>query len=78
MTVKDPDRWEETEEPGVYRRRQADPTELGYPPENETFIPSDATASAIKLADEHGISLSNIVGTGKDGRITKTDVEAVL
>jgi len=39
-----------------------------------------ATPSANKLAQEHSISLplSGIVGTGKDGRITKADVEALL
>lgn len=40
----------------------------------------DATPSGRKLAMEHGISLalSNIVGTGKDGRITQVDVQAFL
>ena len=40
----------------------------------------DATPSARKLAMEHSISLalSGITGTGKDGRITKADVEALL
>lgn len=40
----------------------------------------DATPGARKLAQEHGISLalSGIVGTGKAGKITKADLEALL
>ena len=39
---------------------------------------ADATPAARKLAAEHGISLADVPGTGKDGRITKADVEAKL
>jgi pyruvate/2-oxoglutarate dehydrogenase complex dihydrolipoamide acyltransferase (E2) component len=35
----------------------------------------DATDEAKSLADEHGIDLSSVEGSGKDGRITKRDVE---
>jgi hypothetical protein len=38
----------------------------------------DATDSAKKLAEEHKIDLSTVEGTGKDGRIVKPDVEALL
>jgi len=40
----------------------------------------DATPGARKLAQEHGISLilSGITGSGKDGRVTKADVQAIL
>ena len=39
-----------------------------------------ATPAARRLAQEHGVGLawSGIVGSGKDGRITKADVEALL
>ena len=39
-----------------------------------------ATLGAVKLAKKHGVSLalSNVQGTGKGGRITKADVEALL
>jgi len=36
----------------------------------------DATDSARELAAERGIDLSDVEGSGKDGRITKDDVEA--
>lgn len=35
----------------------------------------DATDGAKELADEEGVDLSQVQGTGKDGRITKEDVE---
>lgn len=38
----------------------------------------DATEAAVELAEEHGIDLSEVEGTGVDGRITKPDVEALL
>lgn len=37
-----------------------------------------ASASAKKIAKEAGLDLSTIEGTGKDGLITKTDVENAL
>lgn len=42
---------------------------------SETVI---ATPTAIALGATHGIDLGTITGTGKDGRILKSDVEAVL
>jgi len=38
----------------------------------------DATAAAVDLADEHGLDLSQIDGSGKAGRILKADVEVEL
>lgn len=38
----------------------------------------DATDGAIAAADEHGVDLATVTGTGANGRITKADVEAVL
>lgn len=38
----------------------------------------DATPTARDLADEQGIDLATLEGTGKDGRILKSDVEAAI
>lgn len=55
--------------------------ELTIPSEksDDTLKPSvDAVPSAIKLAEEHGIDLATVEGTGKDGRILKRDVQAAM
>lgn len=38
----------------------------------------DATDTAVELAEEHGVDLTKVEGTGADGRILKSDVEAVI
>lgn len=38
----------------------------------------DASPAAQKLADENGIDLNNVTGTGKDGRIVHGDVVAYI
>lgn len=38
----------------------------------------DATDTAKELAEEHGIDLSTVTGTGADGKITKADVEKAV
>lgn len=45
-------------------------------PENVKF--SEATASASVLAEEHGIDLSTVQGTGRSGVIVKADVEKLI
>lgn len=37
-----------------------------------------ASEAVIEFAEEHGVDLDKVVGTGKDGRIKKSDVEAVI
>lgn len=43
----------------------------------ETIEPR-ASDAVIEFAKEHGVDLDKVVGTGKDGRIKKSDVEAVI
>lgn len=38
----------------------------------------DITPAALELADEHGLDLTEVEGTGKDGRILKSDVEGAI
>lgn len=38
----------------------------------------DATDDAKELADEHDVNLAGVSGSGKDGRITKADVQQVI
>jgi Pyruvate/2-oxoglutarate dehydrogenase complex, dihydrolipoamide acyltransferase (E2) component, and related enzymes len=46
-----------------------------------TSTPADeprASEAVIEFAREHGVDLDKVVGTGKDGRIKKSDIEAVI
>jgi pyruvate/2-oxoglutarate dehydrogenase complex dihydrolipoamide acyltransferase (E2) component len=47
-------------------------------PEAETTEAEEpnATAGAVEAADELGVDLNSVEGTGKDGKITKADVES--
>lgn len=38
----------------------------------------DITGAARELAEEHGIDLASVEGSGKDGRILKTDVQKAI
>jgi len=38
----------------------------------------NATDAAIALAEDNGINIDDVEGTGKDGNVTKGDVEALL
>jgi pyruvate/2-oxoglutarate dehydrogenase complex dihydrolipoamide acyltransferase (E2) component len=38
----------------------------------------DATDSAVQLAKAHGIDLSQVEGTGQDGRVTQPDVQKAI
>jgi 2-oxoacid dehydrogenase-like protein with E3 subunit-binding domain len=40
------------------------------------FEDLETTGAAAERAAELGVDLSTVIGTGKDGRITKADVEA--
>lgn len=47
----------------------------GSPPVAEEPLVSKEVA---EFAKEHGVDLGKVAGTGKDGRIKKSDVEAVI
>ena len=64
---------QETQPDDVVEVEDKQPTpQVESTPENSTII---ASPIARKLAEERGISLSRISGSGPNGRITKTDVE---
>ncbi|MCZ0935504.1 MAG: E3 binding domain-containing protein [Gemmatimonadetes bacterium] len=54
--------------------------EAGTAPEPEAAesAQADITPVARKLAEEHGLDLGAIEGTGKDGRILKSDVDKAI
>ena len=67
------------------RRRKEAPPKAWFPPSPLPPLPQAptppvfrATPVARRMAEERGVDLSTIVGTGPGGRITKTDVEAAL
>ena len=48
------------------------------PPEEPEANTPEATDAAVELAAEKGVDLSEVEGTGVDGKVTKPDVEAAL
>lgn len=69
MPGKDLTRWQENED-GTWSRRLSEYVSTDV----EAGI--NATASAVELAEELGVDLTTVEGSGKDGKITKPDVEA--
>lgn len=65
MPARDMDRWQVNED-GSYSRKIGLAGEQGI----------NATEGAIEAADELGIDIADVEGSGKDGRVTKGDVEA--
>ena len=60
------------------REVQAKGTRRGSAPAPEPATTTDATDAAKALADEHGLDLATVTGTGADGRITKDDVQQAI
>jgi len=58
---------------------EAAPAEVASGPQSAPDDgPIDATPTAQQLAEESGIDLSTVEGTGKEGRILKSDVAAAI
>ncbi|MDE2945356.1 MAG: 50S ribosomal protein L21 [Gemmatimonadota bacterium] len=58
--------------------KAAPKAEAAPAPEAVEAAPVDITPVARKLAEEHGLDLGAIEGTGKDGRILKSDVDKAI
>lgn len=67
MPVKDMTRWARNEDGSWQRHPEYQP---------EAVSAADATKGAQEAAEELGVDLASVSGTGKDGKITKADVEA--
>jgi len=72
----------ELEFPGGKTRKAAKKAEAKEPEEPEGAAGEaselDITPAALELAEEHGLDLTQIEGTGKDGRILKSDVDKAI
>ncbi|MNC84010.1 dihydrolipoamide acetyltransferase [compost metagenome] len=44
----------------------------------EVVVEPLASAAILEFAKENGVDIEKVVGTGKDGRIKKSDVEALI
>lgn len=62
------------------KKAEAAPTKVA--PEAKAEVPAvaelDITDSAREMAEEAGLDLSTVVGTGKEGRILKSDVQKAI
>ena len=56
----------------------AAPPAAGRPARKRTAAPGFLSPVVARMAHEHGIDLTRIAGTGRKGRITKKDVQAVI
>jgi pyruvate/2-oxoglutarate dehydrogenase complex dihydrolipoamide acyltransferase (E2) component len=66
MPAKDETRWTQNKE-GAWTRRVGGNEET-------TYVNPNATDSAVAAAEELGVDLSSVAGSGAGGRITKGDV----
>lgn len=55
-----------------------EPVPLEHLVEDDENEGVDATVSALAFAEEHGVDLKEVKGSGKDGRITLGDVKKLL
>ena len=64
-------RWKKIQAPKAVQAARLEPKQPKQPKPN-------ATRAAVDLADEKGINIFNVEGSGDGGRITKSDVEQHL
>lgn len=57
-----------------YQTRMLSASAPEQPPEEEP----KASAAILEFAKDNGVDIEKIVGTGKDGRIRKSDIEAAI
>lgn len=57
---------------------EADSADAAVADSSDTDEPMGVSPSARKLADESGVDLDSVTGSGRDGRITKADVAAAI
>lgn len=69
MAVKDETRWKQNDDGSWSRIIKGN--------EETTFVNPNATQGALDAAAELGVDLASVSGTGKGGKITKADVEAI-
>ena len=73
---------EQKEKPGTQKNSEPEPADAGSKaaPDSsapaEEPVPSKTSPAVRKLAEDHGVDVRSIKGTGKGGRITKQDVQA--
>jgi len=69
-------RWTQNPDGSFSRIAQPAP-QWAEPAKSDTYYEDiTTTGAAAKLAEELGVDLSTVEGTGKNGKITKADVEA--
>lgn len=68
----------EPEKPAPAGEGADKPEGLAEGPEPAAAAEVDVTDAARDLAEEHGIDLATLEGTGKEGRILKSDVEGAI
>lgn len=69
---------EEEEDEGESEEPEASDEDQEEETEEEEVDTSDASPAAAQLADEHGLDVDEITGTGKDGRVLVADVRGAI
>ncbi|HEX5592030.1 MAG TPA: E3 binding domain-containing protein [Solirubrobacterales bacterium] len=61
-----------------FEQATAAPGERRRPARQKSPQPQEPSEAAARLAEEHGIDLATVTGSGKDGRIIEPDVQALV